>query len=64
MLTIKELYDFLHEKGVADDEIDLVFSYDENPCSGNFELDKEEILKTWGDCEVEGIDIFRKQQYY
>lgn len=59
MLTIKELYDFLHEKGLADDDIDLLFPYYDD-FDGSFCSNRDNILKTFGDCEVTGIDIYRK----
>lgn len=59
MLTIRELYNFLHEKGVADSDIDLLFSVHEN-FDGDFCRNKDNILKTFGDEEVYGIDIYRK----
>ena len=60
MLTVKELYDFLHEKGIKDVEIDLVFRYADETRSYDFKHDKEQIQKTWNDCEIEGIDIYCK----
>ena len=58
MLTIKELYNFRHEKGVADDMINLLFSYDHD-YDGDFSRNKDNIIKIFGDDEVTGIDIYR-----
>ena len=58
-LTVKELYDFLYEKGLADNAIDLMTPFCDD-FDGSFSNNKDNILKTFGDCEVTGIDIYNK----
>jgi len=60
MLTVRELYDFLHEKGVEDNNIDIIYRDGDNTRWVGYNHDKEEALKIHGDREVFGVDIFEK----
>lgn len=60
MLTVKELYDFLHEHGVDDNEIDIIYrdpKTDDVHWVGYYG-DKAEAIEIHGNCEVYGADIY------
>lgn len=62
MLTIKELYNFLHEKGIDDNCIDFLHHASDSEYAHwvAYDYDKAELLEKHGDCEVYDIDIYVK----
>lgn len=61
-LTVKELYDFLHEHGIDDNGIDILYRdpKTEDVHWVGYRCDKAKALETHGNCEVDGVDIYEK----
>lgn len=64
MLTVRELYDFLHEHGIDDYEIDILYRdpKTEDVHWVGYNADKAEVVKIHGNCEVSGVDIYEKDK--
>ena len=61
-LTVKELYDFLHEHDINDNDIDILYRDPETEDVHwvGYHCDKAEALKIHGNHEVDGVDIYEK----
>ena len=62
MLTVKELYDFLHDHGIEDNAISILYRDPDcdKVCWINYDEDKQKALEELGLQEVEGADIYVK----
>lgn len=63
-LTVKELYDFLHEHCIDDNDIDILYrdSETEDVHWIGYRCNKAKALEIHGSCEVDGVDIYEKNE--
>lgn len=64
MLTVRELYEFLQEHGVAGNGVDILYrdSDSDNVCWISHDENKSDAMRELGDSEVDSVDIYANQK--